>query len=167
MPGARAEPRAAVVRRAGPDDVAGIVALWIELIDYHRSLDPDYPPLPGIRETLRTETLRGVDSEHCEVFVADSGSDGLVGFLFAELEPRPGAVPAPVPLTGQIHELWVDPAARGAGTGRALVAEADAFFDRHGRARASVRVEGPNRAGLEFWRRLGFRERARIMEKIS
>ena len=157
------------VRGAGPDDVAGIVALWIELIDYHRSLDPDYPPVPAIRETLRTETLRGLDSEHCEVFVAHSGSeggsDGLVGFLFAEIEPRPGAVR--VPLTGQIHELWVDPAARGSGTGRALVAEAGAFFDRHGGARVSVRVEGQNRAGLEFWHRLGFRDRARIMEKIG
>ena len=157
-----------LIREADSGDVGAIVGLWTELIDYHRDLDPDYPPLPALRETLRSEIQRGLDAEHCDVFVADAASDrragGLVGFLFAELERRPGAVP--VPSTGQVHELWVDPAFRGAGVGRALVAEADAFFAVRGATRVSVRIEGSNRAGLEFWGRLGFHERARIMERI-
>ncbi|MBW2280428.1 MAG: GNAT family N-acetyltransferase [Deltaproteobacteria bacterium] len=164
-PASAAPPR---VRAALAEDIEAVVRLWIDLIEYHRSLDPDYPPLPNLRETLRAEARRGVDMEHCEVFVAlsssDGAADGLVGFLFAELEPRPAGVP--VPPTGQIHELWVDPERRRAGVGRALVDEADAFFAARGSARVSVRVEEPNEAGREFWRRLGFRDRARIMERI-
>lgn len=144
------------VREATSDDVDNVVGLWIDLIAYHRSLDPDYPSLPSLRETLLAETSRGLRSKQCRVLVAESAA----GFAFTEVDARPG-----VASVGWIHELWVEPESRRRGVGRALVAAAEAFFDEGGGARLSVRVEGANREGLRFWERLGFAERARILER--
>lgn len=144
------------VREARSADVDAVVGLWIDLIAYHRSLDPDYPRLPSLRETLMAETWRGLRSEHCRVFLAEPAR----GFAFAEIDARPSVVSV-----GWIHELWVDPGSRLAGVGRALVAACEEFFQAQGGARLSVRVEGANRDGLRFWERLGFAERARILER--
>ena len=148
--------RPASVREGQSDDVEVIVALWIDLIGYHRSLDPDYPVLPSLRETLRAEVRRGLDSVDCRVLLAEPRA----GFAFTQVESAPR-----VASVGWIHELWVDPESRRVGTGRALVAAADGFFEERGTRRVSVRVEGLNREGLLFWERLGFVERARILER--
>ena len=149
-------PDCARVRAAGPDDVEVVVGLWIDLIGYHRSLDPAYPSLPSLRETLRAETRRGLQSAHCRILLAEPA----LGFAFAEIDARPS-----IAAVGWIHELWVEPESRRRGVARSLVGAAEAFFEERGGARLSVRVEQLNREGLRFWERLGLSERARILER--
>jgi len=144
-------------------DRASVLSLWRNLVEYHRELDADYPVLPGIDRALGREFDRGFESADCELFVVrSSGSAQIAGFLFAELETRTAGE-----VLCSIHELWVEPESRGSGLGSELVAAAEAFFARRGDGRISVRVESGNRLGLEFWRRAGYGERARILEKIS
>ncbi len=88
----------------------------------------------------------------------------MVAFLFAEIEA--GAGPGGEPGTAWVHELWVEPEQRKRGVAAQLLAESDAFFRARGARRVSVRVESSNRAGLDFWSRLGFGERARILERV-
>jgi GNAT superfamily N-acetyltransferase len=141
-----------------------VLALWLNLIDYHRDLSPEYPVMAGIRDVIASEIRRGAARERCRLFVAES--DGrLVGFLFAEIEAGAGLGGEPPP--GWIHELWVEPEERTRGVAALLLAESDAFFASRGVKRLSVRVESSNGAGLEFWTRLGFAERARILERVS
>lgn len=148
--------RSAPVREARSDDVEQVVGLWIDLVAYHRSLDPEYPGLPSLRETLMAETWRGLRSEHCRILLAEPA----LGFVFAEIDARPSAVPV-----GSIHELFVVPDARRRGVGRALVEAAREFLRERGARRLSVRVESGNRDGLRFWERIGYAERARIYER--
>ena len=146
------------------DDHTDVLALWLHLVDYHRELSPDYPVMAGIRDVISSEIRRGAARESCRLFVAES--DGrLVGFLFAEIEAGSGPNGDPPP--GWIHEIWVEPDERIQGVAAALLAEGDAFFASRGVKRLSVRVESSNAAGLEFWTRLGFGERARIFERVS
>ena len=102
-------PECARVRAARPDDVGVVVGLWIDLIGYHRSLDPAYPSLPSLRETLRAETRRGLQSEHCRILLAEPA----LGFAFAEIDARPS-----IAAVGCIHELWVEPESRRRGVAR-------------------------------------------------
>ncbi len=111
---------------------------------------------------IASEVRRGVLRDSCRLFVAEEGAN-LVGFLFAEIETVSPVSPEPAP--AWIHELWVEPDVRRRGVGARLLGEAEAFFGSRGVARLSVRVESANVAGLEFWARRGFGERARILER--
>lgn len=120
--------------------------------------------LAGIRDVIASEIRRGSVREGCRLLVAER-TGALVGFLFAEIEAGPG--PAGEPPPAWIHELWVEPAERKQGVAAQLLAESDAFFNRNGVRRLSVRVESSNAEGVAFWSRRGFGERARILERIT
>ncbi len=152
-----AEP--ARIRLAATADREALLGLWLDLLAHHRSLDSDYPALPGIREALLRELGRGFSDPACRLWVAE-GDGGLVGFLFAEHEAAEEGVGM-----SWIHELYVEPAARRVGVGRDLVAAARDFFTERRAARISVRVETRNGAGLRFWHALGFDEKALILER--
>jgi ribosomal protein S18 acetylase RimI-like enzyme len=141
-----------------------VLALWLNLIDHHRALSRDYPVLPDISSVIASEVRRAASRDSCRLFVAEL-EQRLVGFLFAEIEGGggPDAEPAPA----WVHELWVEPKYRKQGIAARLLAESDAFFASRRVSRVSVRVESSNTAALEFWARLGFGERARILERVS
>lgn len=143
------------IRPVQPGDRDPLVALWIDLVDYHRRLDPDYPPTPGMREALGREIDRGLKGSACRIYVAERGAE-LQGFLFAEIED--GGL-------GWIHELFVAEEARRQGIARGLVGRAQIFFDERGASRLAVRVERLNEGGTRFWEALGFSPRATIFEK--
>ncbi len=154
---------AAAVRTASQADREAVLDLWLELIEYHRSIDPDYPKALGIREAVAEEIRRGIGARDCTVVVAER--DGaLQGFVFAEIEPSTGEV-AGEPGPCWIHELFVVPEERRRGIASALLDEADRFFGERAQGRVVVRVESGNRDGMRFWRRRGFVERARILER--
>lgn len=155
-----AAPRIRAVRAA---DRAGVLDLWLDLIEYHRRLDPDYPGAPGIREVLLKEIERGLRSRSCCIGVAENGSE-VVGFVFAEVERGAGLRRDEAGL-GWIHELFVDPAFRRRGVANALLALVDEFFEQRCPARVSVRVESGNEEGLRFWLRRGFAERERTLSR--
>lgn len=160
--GSAAELELEIARR---DERDALIELWLELIEHHRRADPDYP-LPGrLRETLGREIERSLRSPHCRVWVARLSSE-LTGFAVAEIETA-RSVEANRTRTCWIHELYVVPWARRRGIGRALVRSAEAFFRERGGTRPTVRVEARNRGALRFWRRAGYGERARILERGS
>jgi len=156
-------PAAPRIRAAGPGDRGGLLQLWLDLVEYHRRLDPDYPGVPCIREVLLKEIERGVRTRSCRLGVAQEGTQ-LVGFVFAEVER--GAGPRHDGMgVGWIHELYVDPAWRQRGVARALLAFVDEFFEPRSPARISVRVESGNKDGLRFWLHRGFAERERTLSR--
>ncbi len=142
-------------------DRAGLLALWLDLIEHHRCLDPDYPDVPGSQELLLGEIERGLRTGSCRLAVAEESSE-LVGFIFIEVGGR-----ALLDEGGQgsIHELFVAPAWRRKGLGRALVGFADGFFKERGAESVSVRIETSNAEAYHFWFRLGFGERARVLTR--
>jgi GNAT superfamily N-acetyltransferase len=131
------------------------VALWIDLVQHHRRLDPDYPTTPGIRAALGRELDRGLKGAACRVYVAETGTE-LAGFVFAEVEAGG---------TGWIHELFVVEDERRQGLARRLVDRALLFLGERDASRHSVRVERLNEGGARFWEALGFLPRATIFEK--
>ena len=146
------------VRAAAEADREAILGLWIDLIRYHQSLDPDYPPTPHLHHALREEIERGLREPGCRLLVADVAGV-CKGFLFAEVES------GDPPGQSWIHELWVATDSRRQGLARRLIAAAETFVRERGGSRVSVRVESKNELGLAFWRGQAFVERARIFER--
>ncbi len=140
-----------------------LLRLWLDLVEYHRRLDPEFPALPSLRAVLLREIERGLRSSDCCLGVAEFGSE-LVGFVFAGLkagaQTRRGEGSG-----GWVHELYVDPAWRRQGVATALLEIAGDFFEERGAGRISVRVESANEDGLRFWLRSGFSERERILTR--
>ncbi|MFQ5513884.1 MAG: GNAT family N-acetyltransferase [Myxococcota bacterium] len=149
------------VARAGDRD--GIVALWGDLIEHHRRLDPQFPVLPTLREVLGREIERGFRSARCRLGVAEQNGT-LVGFVFAEIEVARGR-PGRDSGHGWVHEIYVDPTWRGRGLAAGLLELADAFFEARGVTSVSVRVEAANRDARSFWASRAFRESARILTR--
>ena len=142
-----------------------MLGLWLDLIEYHRRLDPAYPAPAGIRGVLAAEVERGLSARSCRLGVAECAT-GLGGFVFAEAQEE-GKAGTGEPPTGWIHELYVDPGQRRVGIARALLVLADAFFRERGTARVSVRVESGNDSGLRFWRHRGFADHETILIRDS
>jgi GNAT superfamily N-acetyltransferase len=141
-----------------------VLQLWLDLVEYHRRLDPDYPRVPCIREVLLKEIERGVRMRSCRVGVAEDEAQELVGFVFAEVERGAGPRHDDTGV-GWIHELYVDSAWRQRGVANALLAFVEEFFAQRSPARVSVRVESGSKDGLRFWLRRGFAERERTLSK--
>ena len=155
------------VTPAGHADRREVLGLWLALVEYHRSIDPQYPELPGLRDVLTREIDRVLRSRDARVLLLRESATA-VGFVIAELEsggPEAGSVAGEALPLCWIHELYVVPEARGRGGGSALVEAAEAFFVGRSGGRLAVRVEEANTAGLSFWQRRGFGTRARVLER--
>jgi GNAT superfamily N-acetyltransferase len=138
-----------------------VLELWLELIEYHRRLDPNYPALAGLRELVGRELDRALRAERSRVWIAET-EGAPRAFLLAEIESdRPLASGA----TCWVHEVYVQDGFRRRGIASALVASAEEFFQQANGGRRAVRVEASNRSAQRFWKRAGFSERARILER--
>lgn len=123
------------IRMSRPDEGERIIAIWAASVDAtHDFL------APADRIAIEAE-IRGF-LPHTPVWVAVDGADRPLGFLLLD-----GA---------QMEALFIDPAARGTGIGRALVA--------HALDRLPVMTTDVNEANAQavgFYRRLGFVETGR------
>ena len=153
---------AAQTRRADRGDTEPLVSLWLALIEHHRQLDPGYPSLPNLKETLRAEIRRGLASAHCEFQVGVAEGD-LVGFVFAEIQQ--GGGPPSGAAGAWIHEIYVAPEQRRRRLATQLLDAVQPFFQHHDAAQLRVRIESGNREGAAFWSQRGFHEQARILAR--
>jgi GNAT superfamily N-acetyltransferase len=151
------------IRPARASDRRCLLQLWQGLIEHHRGLAPKLPGLDPKPDALRTEIDRGLASPACKVFVAEAG-DRAVGFLFCEIDSS-GRASAEGGGVGSLHEMYIRPSWRRRGVARALVRVALEWLQELGVKRISVRIEAANPEALGFWRRQGFEDRARVLER--
>jgi aminoglycoside 6'-N-acetyltransferase I len=116
---------------------------------------------PGSLSDHDAETKKYFEQPHsADVFVAET--DGrLIGFL--ELDYRsyaPGCRSSPVPF---IEGWYVEPARRGQGIGRALVAAAEAHARAAGHHEIASDTELENTNSIAAHRALGYEESERVM----
>ena len=143
------------IRPAGLDDVAGAARLAAELVRFHHRLDPPRfmciePLEEGYRSFLRSQVGRA-----STVFlVAVDGSD-VVGYVLGGLEGRDWMDLRDA--CGKLHDVYVDPPARGRGIARRLLEEACARLERMGVPRIVLMTAWANPDAHRLFERLGFR----------
>ena len=125
-----------------------------------RATEADSPALAGLRAAYNEEfwrrpfppgPWRDEYDEGWHNLVAEDGGT-LLGMASGSIDGHG---------TGRIHHIYVRPEARGAGTGRALLAELAAWFREQGAEHVTLGVDTTNETAQAVWRRLGFAEYAR------
>lgn len=146
-----------VVRQASDSDSDTISEMWLDLVAYHRELDPDLPAAArGGEYRYVRRILDRLDDPFMCCLIAEL--DGIpVGYILGmvvDLMPdifdqRPG---------GFLADIYVEPDARRGGVGRALVNALKVWFQQQGVQHFDWHVAARNTAGQAFWRSVGGRD---------
>jgi ribosomal protein S18 acetylase RimI-like enzyme len=134
------------VRLAGVGDAEAIGRL---LHDFNREFDEPAPPPPVLASRV-ARLLAGGDTA---VLLAGDGPDGLALLRFREAIWSSG-------LECYLAELYVVPASRGRGLGRALMDEAMRCARDRGADTMEIGVDEPDTAARRLYESLGFTNRA-------
>jgi GNAT superfamily N-acetyltransferase len=143
------------IRRATPADEAALGRFGGALMRQHHAFDqrrflqvenPEY----GYGRFLVSE----LDDAEAVVLVAEL-DDAVVGYAYAGLEPMSWKELRAA--CGFVHDVFVDPAARGRGAGEALMRASIAWLEEKGSPRVMLWSAAPNEAAQRLFDRLGFR----------
>ena len=135
-----------LVRRAAADDAAAIGRL---LYDFNREFDEPAPAPAALAERLR-QLMAGGETL---VVLAGDGPDGLAVLRFRAAIWSSG-------LECYLAELYVRPASRGQGVGRALMEAAMREARLRGADTMDIGVDEPDLVARRLYESLGFTNRA-------
>jgi len=142
-----------VIRKASTYDVPQIVALWKELMDFHKERDRLFSRSVTGHEGFADFITGHILGETSNVFVAEAGKD-VVGYCLALVEKYPPVLE--IQEYGLVQDLAVTKTYRGRGVGERLCKEAQSWFSAKGIGRIEARVAKSNKLSTEFWAKMGF-----------
>jgi ribosomal protein S18 acetylase RimI-like enzyme len=129
--------------------VSGDLESVAGLFDSYRQFYAQAPDLPLARQYIGERFHRG----ESVLIVAESGKGGLVGFC--QLYPTFCSVRAAP--TFVLYDLFVAPAARGAGAGKALMLAAERHAKASGAARMELSTARSNSVAQALYESLGWK----------
>lgn len=136
-----------LIRTAGPDDAAALGHL-LEAFDG-----------PGASEAQTRQRLLAVQGIETVLLAVVEGA--AIGFASLRLVPYlSGGVPR-----AELTELYVEPAYRRRGIGRALVRRVEALAIERGATELVLLTGLDNQEAQAFYRNLGYREAALAMDR--
>ncbi|MFW5691114.1 MAG: N-acetyltransferase family protein [Chloroflexota bacterium] len=146
-----------IIRSITRADADVIGALWARLVAYHHALDAALPHAAPDGEAAYARRIEDqVDDSYSRVFVAEH--DGrIIGFVLGMIiDVMPHLFEQDA--GGFLADIYVAPAYRRAGVGRALVDALAAWFRSRGVQRMEWYVAARNESGRDFWHRMGGRD---------
>jgi ribosomal protein S18 acetylase RimI-like enzyme len=154
------------VRAAQPSDLPRISELAAELVRQHHALDAARfllvePIAEGYRRFFTGELRREgalilvAEDEAAELGPSGPAGPVILGYAYATLEPRNWN--DLLDAAGKLNDLFVDPAARRRGIGRALALAALAQLGARGAPRVVLMTAWRNPDAHAFFEGLGFR----------
>lgn len=147
------------IRPARPDDLPATSKLAAELVRLHHRFDPlrfmTFANLEaGYERFLRTQI--GRDDTVVLVAAAKTGeAETILGYTLGSLVDVDWSDLRDA--CGKIHDVFVDPTARGRGVASALVAETVRRLEAKGVPRVILMTAWPNEPARRLFERLGFR----------
>jgi ribosomal protein S18 acetylase RimI-like enzyme len=151
------QPNSIHVRPARPNDLPLLGPMGAALVRHHHELDPRRFFLTEGLESGYASFLGGeLGRKRAVVLVAERAEDGaVVGYAYGTLEGRDWV--ALLDGHGKLHDVYVDPDARGLGAGRSLVVSMIAALERLGAPRVVLSTANGNAAAQRLFESLGFR----------
>lgn len=142
-----------IVREATEADVARIVAIWAEHLDFHAEFDSRFRRVDGSEAAFADHLRERIGKEEFLLLVAEVDGD-VVGFLNAEVGNYPPCFVSRA--HGIIEDLAVAPPWQRRGLGMALVRRGLAWFRDLGLQAVEARVLMANPRAMGFWAEAGF-----------
>jgi ribosomal protein S18 acetylase RimI-like enzyme len=154
------------VRVAVARDLPRVSLLAAELVRQHHRMDPQRfllvePIAEGYRRFFTGELRRKgalilvAEDEAAGGAESDSADSSILGYAYATLEPRNWN--DLLDAAGKLNDLFVDPAARRRGVGRALALAVFAALAERGAPRLVLMTAWQNPEAQAFFEALGFR----------
>lgn len=146
-----------LIRLATPDDADTVGQLWLELVEFHRQLDPQMPEAaPDGAQRYASRVRYQIDDLYSRIFVAeiDGQVQGYVMAMLVDMLPETFAAER----AGFIADIYVREAFRGHRVGRKLVQTCINWFRTREVSHFEWYVAVANTRGVEFWRSVGGRE---------
>lgn len=148
------------IRPASPRDHAPLCRLIRGLDEFHSAARPDMFRRSAKAPRSRAFIARQIQGPSNAIFVAQEGKP-LVGFVFVHFYDVAG-LPVLVPRrVAVVENLFVEPAHRKHGCGRALMAKVLDWAREAGARDIEVSVHEFNRGALRFYEALGYRSSVR------
>jgi ribosomal protein S18 acetylase RimI-like enzyme len=146
-----------IIRRVATADMDAIAALWQDLVAYHQSLDEALPAATpdGARLYAKRIEQRLSDPYTCAFIAEDQGR--VIAFVLGMVVDLLPDIFAQEP-GGFLADIYVEPAYRRRGVGRALVAALRTWFAEQNVHYFDWHVAARNPEGLAFWRSIGGRD---------
>lgn len=142
----------AEIRPAEERDIDALTSAWIDLLNEQGELEEQFGPAEDAEERWRNDVRELIRDDECFLQVAIAEGD-LAGFVRAHRW-----VPAPVYAISEevfIDELYVIPAHRRGGIGRALVGAVEEWAAERGLTGMRLSVLHQNEGGRAFWKSCG------------
>jgi ribosomal protein S18 acetylase RimI-like enzyme len=144
------------VRPARSRDLPAVSKLAAELLRLHHRLDPQrFFIVDAVEEGYQWFFSREIKRKQALILVAEDDAETIIGYAYATLEPRNWN--DLLDACGKLNDIYVDPAARRSGAGRALVTEAFATLRARGAPRVVLLSAWKNPEAHAFFEALGFR----------
>ena len=156
MPRAPRRTSSAEIRPARPEDLPALARLGAKLARAHHAMDaarffvPEEPIEAGYEWWLGKE----LKNRRAAVLAAEARGR-TIGYAYGRMEPRDWNMLRDA--CGVAVDLWVEPAARGAGIGRRLVEALVAALEGRGAERVVLYAASRNPEAQRLFRALGFR----------
>jgi len=141
------------IRKAEPSDLTEIGDLWIELMDYHKELDPFFTRSSQGAEVFNEYLSKQLESEQAAVFVAVDSAK-MAGYTVVNISEYPPVFQKS--RYGVISDMAVTKNCRGKGIGELLFRETQHWFAENNIDRIELRVSDANRNACGFWKKMGF-----------
>ena len=147
---------AVLIRRAEPKDAPVLGRLGASLVRDHHAFDAQRFLTPGSRlaEGYADFLASQLTEQDAAVFVAERAGR-VVGYAYAGIEPRSWKELRD--RAGFIHDVAVEPDARGGGIGARLIETAADWLVGRGVPRVMLWTAEQNRAAQRLFEKLGFR----------
>jgi len=145
------------IRAADAGDKPRLAAFMAALQEFERATEPNRTPGPEMAASHIDALVAWAGMRPGgSVLMADVAGEA-VGFLVTGINEELGTyVPAEARLVGHLSDLWVEPAFRGRGIARALIAEAESRLRAAGIHRAEISALPSNDQARALYHGLGY-----------
>jgi ribosomal protein S18 acetylase RimI-like enzyme len=135
-------------------NVAEIVDIWKEFMDFHSDIDPFITRRDDGHKIFEKFVRENIESDDSLVLVA-TDSDNVIGFSLVFISNRPPVLKSEK--YGFIDDMAVRSGYRRMGAGTAMLAKINEWFESKDITRIELNVIPNNREGYSFWAKNGFR----------
>lgn len=153
------------IRRAGEQDIDGILSLLVQVNNVHSKNRPDLF-LKDKTKYTREELVNLLSDENCPIFVAADSKEQVLGYAFCVHQSHVEDNNFPDIATLYIDDICVDEKCRGQHVGTAIYEYVKAYAKENGYYNVTLNVWDKNDAAMAFYKKCGFRIQKYGMEVI-
>ena len=144
-----------MIRKATSRDVARIIELWKELMEYHQHMDAEAFKLKKNAESLfKNYLIKKIKDKKSIVLVAENESQ-TIAYLIGYIHNEPPIYVNEV--FGYVSDGYVRKKYRGTGIMSKMIDDVSKFFKKQNVKELSAKVFIRNEKGLGAWKNIGFK----------